>query len=673
MKVSKKIVTLFLISALTLSNTVSAFADGEEKTTESVTEYVCSETADDTITQKVESVKMKSVAYMTVGSVTEMSSTLTVSPETATNKEMVWESSNKEIAVVDELGCVQAVKTGRCVITARSKENSDKKASCSVIISQNVEAVSVSSKNMVLDNGETAKLTATVTPADASAKCVVWSSSNKNVAVVSATGVVTATGAGNCVIKATSTDGTEKYGYCSVTVTQKATDLAFINAPETIGIGEKRTLNTVITPSYATAKLIKYTSSNNAVATVSARGVVSAVGKGKCKITAVTTDGSNISASFNLNVIQNVENISLDSETKDIRENTSVKLKTTVTPTNATIKKVTYLSSNTNVASVSADGVILGKNKGSCKIYVTSNDGSAVRKYCTVNVVRSVENIALEEKEISLNTEDTFALKYNVSPVSASVQSVTYKSSNPEVAVVDTNGIVTAVGRGTCEIKCISDDNKEIYDVCKVTVKQPVKGIKVIGDDTMKEGETRILTATISPVNVNNSKIVWSSSDKKVATVDSKGNVKALSAGKVTIKCTSDENSKISVSHTITVKAVKTKGEKMADYAAQWVGVTPYVWGGTSLKYGADCSGFVCSIYEKFGYNLWYARTNLDMVGRAVSLSEAKPGDIVLFPGHVALYVGNGYITHAMNESLGVRTTPVSWGGYVRCVRRVID
>ena len=90
------------------------------------------------------------------------------------------------------------------------------------------------------------------------------------------------------------------------------------------------------------------------------------------------------------------------------------------------------------------------------------------------------------------------------------------------------------------------------------------------------------------------------------------------------------------------------------------------------METGVDCSGFICDIYSRFGYDLWYARTSLRTVGRHVSLSEAKPGDIVVYPGHVALYIGDGMVTHAANSYYDVVTTPIDWSGQYSCITRVI-
>ena len=90
------------------------------------------------------------------------------------------------------------------------------------------------------------------------------------------------------------------------------------------------------------------------------------------------------------------------------------------------------------------------------------------------------------------------------------------------------------------------------------------------------------------------------------------------------------------------------KGGVVIEEALKYVDVLPYVWGGTSLETGADCSGFVCAVYEKCGYDLWESRVDLVTVGEEVpDISKAQAGDILIYSGHVALYDGNGGRIHA--------------------------
>lgn len=112
------------------------------------------------------------------------------------------------------------------------------------------------------------------------------------------------------------------------------------------------------------------------------------------------------------------------------------------------------------------------------------------------------------------------------------------------------------------------------------------------------------------------------------------------------------------------------KGQEIANYACQFVG-NPYVAGGTSLTNGADCSGFVMSVYKNFGYSLPRSSYAQSSVGKSVSYSEAQPGDIIYYGGHVAIYIGNGRIVHASTERTGIKTESATYRSIIT-IRRIV-
>ena len=116
--------------------------------------------------------------------------------------------------------------------------------------------------------------------------------------------------------------------------------------------------------------------------------------------------------------------------------------------------------------------------------------------------------------------------------------------------------------------------------------------------------------------------------------------------------------------------ALVSKGQSVVDYAYQFLG-NPYVWGGTSLTNGADCSGFVQSVYAHFGISLPRTSYEQRTAGDEISYAEAQPGDLILYEGHVGIYMGDGKIINAMNEAQGIGVCSATYTNIV-AVRRVL-
>ena len=115
-----------------------------------------------------------------------------------------------------------------------------------------------------------------------------------------------------------------------------------------------------------------------------------------------------------------------------------------------------------------------------------------------------------------------------------------------------------------------------------------------------------------------------------------------------------------------------SKGQQVANYALQFVG-NPYVWGGTSLTNGSDCSGFTQSVYKHFGYSIPRTSASQRSAGKAVKWSERQVGDLICYSGHVAIYIGNNKIVHSSNPKDGVKITSPANYTTVLAVRRIVD
>ena len=250
-----------------------------------------------------------------------------------------------------------------------------------------------------------------------------------------------------------------------------------------------------------------------------------------------------------------VKSVSLSKTNLQLKPGESTVLSATISPTNALNKKVSWTSSNTKVASVDSKGKVTAKAAGTATITVKTADGNKTAT-CRVTVTVPVTSVKLNKTGITLSKGKTFALTATISPANASNKKVTWTSSNTKAATVDAKGKITAKGKGSATITVTTADGKK-KATCKVTVTVPVSSVKLNKTVlTLDKGKTSTLTATVSPSDASNRKVTWTSSNAKVATVDSNGKVTAKGKGTATITVKTADGNKTATCK-VTVKETK--------------------------------------------------------------------------------------------------------------------
>lgn len=484
------------------------------------------------VIQPVTGVKLNhTTGYVRIGEVGVLKAT--VLPANASNQKVKWSTSDKTRATVSDDGVVTGISQGYVTITATTV-NGGFTASCKVLVVKSATGIKLDKASITLNVGKYVTITPTVYPADATIKTVYWTSSNFDVATVDATGKVVAKAPGYAVITAKTKDGSYT-AKSEVLVIQPVTGVTLNKTSAYLNLNATMTLVPTISPSNASIKSVTWSSSDPSIATVSSSGVVTGHKKGIVTITCKTTN-SGKTATCKVAVVKRVTGVSLNKEEAILYFGRALSLSTTVYPIDASVQDVIFSSNDTNIASVSATGIVTPVNTGTTYIVATTKDGG-YKAYCRVSVGKAPESIKLGATSATMTVGKSGTLKYAIYPTDARNRVATFVSSNPAVATVTSAGVITAVSRGTANITASTENG--IKAVCKITVVQPATSVEISSAVAeVYTGETVKLTAKVFPENANNSSVTWSSSDSRIAKVSAEGVVTGVKAGNATITVT---------------------------------------------------------------------------------------------------------------------------------------
>ena len=247
-----------------------------------------------------------------------------------------------------------------------------------------------------------------------------------------------------------------------------------------------------------------------------------------------------------------VSSITLNETSITLNEGASMQLSATISPNNATNKNVTWNSSDTSVATVSNSGLVTAKAAGSATITCKAADSSGEQATCSVTVkAAAIEptDITISPLSRTITVGESFYASYTLTPSNATT-TVTWSSDNTSIATVTQTGQVKGVGEGYTYINVTTANGKTSW--FKITVNAATVYVTSISlnaySATLFVGESKQLSATVSPSNATNKSLTWSSSNINVATVSSSGLVKAKSTGSVTIICKANDGSGVSES-----------------------------------------------------------------------------------------------------------------------------
>ena len=478
----------------------------------------------------------------------------TIMPENAGTKELEWNSENPEVATVDANGIVTGKKIGKTVITAKTKDGTDITASTTfTVLPLKVEAMTFAEPLVSIARTKDKTITLTLNSEEVDNKQMVWTSSDESVATVTQNldssypleAIVTAHKIGKTTIKAEAQDGSGMSATCEVEVTPlMASDISLLTASVVKTIPTQLEAN--VSPAETDNKKLKWASLTPNIATVTEDGIMTGLKMGTAKVKAETTDGSNLSVVFEVQITGlPVSTISLPAESSIIKTE-SMKLEYSILPLVSDNQKLKWSSNATDIASVDENtGVITAHKVGDAVITATATDGSGISASTKIHVIPLKISQIEMSKEMSLLHSLSKQIEVKFTPELADNKTLKWISDNEDIATVNQEGVVTGVNVGSANITATTTDGTELSATCKVTVNPVTIELSTNTINLQKGSEYVEQTATILPENYEHKDVVWTTSGNGVASVDKDGHITANKPGVDTLRCSLSYDSHI--------------------------------------------------------------------------------------------------------------------------------
>lgn len=534
--------------------------------------------------------------------------------KSTTLKKVKWSSSNKKIVTVTSKGKLKAKKKGKANVTIALKSNKKRKIVIAVTVGTPVSKVQLSQGSMVVTLHQSKSLTASVLPVNASNKGIIWRSKNNAIATVN-NGIVYGVNKGSVGIEAIAADGSGRKATANITVaddnystqptqpkpqpaptntTVSPTGVSVSESSVSLNYGESKNLSASITPSNATNKTIKWSSSNSSVVSVedyNSYSVIHAVGTGTATITATSDANHSIKATTTVTVSNPSSDttiypasITLSEYNVALNEDDDLSLYAYISPDNATNKNIDWSTSDSSIVSIedhNSYADLHAEGTGIVTITAKSEADPSV-SVSTKVTVSSSSDTTIDPTSITLTDEnDVYYSSYgnismskgsskyftaSVYPSDATNKNLTWSSTDSDVVKVEDYGSsadINAVGTGTATVKVTSDANDSVYATLNVTVSKssdttidPTSISLSTNKVNLNDGEETTISATISPDNATNQNIDWSTSDSSIVSIEDHNSYVDLYAkkpGTAIITATSEANSDVVAFATVTV------------------------------------------------------------------------------------------------------------------------